>query len=60
MNLQRKENENEEQYIWRIGQAKENGLIDLDWDEIGDIINKEFRNDASEYRTSSAYRKLFQ
>ena len=60
MTFKRNENENEEQFIWRIGQAKENGLIDADWDEIGEIINKEFRSDESEYRTSSAYRKLFQ
>jgi predicted phosphodiesterase len=52
-------NENEEQYIWRLGQAKDNGLLDLNWDELADIINKECRDDESEYRTGSAYRKPY-
>lgn len=60
MELRRKENETEEQMLWRLGQAKDNGLLDLDWDEIGDIMNREFREDESEYRTSSAYRKPYQ
>lgn len=60
MTLERNENENECQYLWRIGIAKDAGQIDMDWDEIGDLINKEFRTDESEYRTSSAYRKVYQ
>ena len=58
--LKRRENENEEQFIWRIGQLKESGEIDLDWDNIADIVNKEFREDESLYRSESAYRKPFQ
>lgn len=58
--LNRKQNENEEQFLWRLGQAKDNGLIDLDWDEIANIMNKEFRDDESEYRTEAAYRKPYQ
>lgn len=54
------DNENEEQFLWRIGQAKDNGLIDLNWDEIANIINKEFRDDVSEYRSEAAYRKPYQ
>ena len=60
MELKRLENETEEQMLWRLGQAKDNGLLDLDWDQIGDIMNREFREDESEYRTSSAYRKPYQ
>ena len=60
MNLHRENNENEEQFIWRIGQAKESGELDLGWDEIAEIINKEFRYDESEYRTAAAYRKPYQ
>lgn len=52
--------ENEEQYIWRLGRAKDSGALDLSWDEIADIINKEFREDDSEYRNESAYRKPYQ
>lgn len=58
--LKRKADENEEQYLWRLGQAKDSGLIDLDWKEIADIMNREFREDESEYRSESAYRKLYQ
>jgi hypothetical protein len=59
-NLDRLENENEEQFIFRLGQAKDNGQLDMSWDEIAEIINKEFRTDESEYRTEAAYRKPYQ
>lgn len=56
--LHRLENENEESFIWRLGQAKDSGLLNLSWDKIAEIINHEFRTDESEYRTESAYRKV--
>lgn len=56
----RLENETEEAFIWRLGQAKDSGLIDMNWEEIADIINKEFRLDESEYRSEAAYRKPYQ
>lgn len=34
--------------------------MDLSWDGIADIINKEFREDESQYRTEAAYRKGYQ
>lgn len=58
--FKRLDNENEEQFLWRIGQAKDNGLLDLSWEEIADIVNKEFREDISEYRSEAAYRKPYQ
>lgn len=58
--FKRLDNENEEQFLWRIGQAKDNGVIDLNWDEIADIMNKEFRDDVIEYRSEAAYRKPYQ
>lgn len=60
MDFQKKLNESEEQFIWRIGQAKDNCLTDLSWDEIADIVNRQFREDESEYRTAAAYRKPYQ
>jgi len=60
LDLKRLENENEEQYLWRIGNAKDKGLIDIGWDEIADIMNREFRADESEYRTEASYRKPYQ
>lgn len=58
--IKRLENENEEQFLWRIGKAKDSGVLDLNWDEIADIMNKEFREDVSEYRSEAAYRKPYQ
>lgn len=60
INLHRLENEKEEQFIWRLGQAKDSGNLDKSWDEIADLINKEFRSDESEYRSEAAYRKPYQ
>ena len=59
-NLHKLENENEEQFIFRLGNAKDSGNLDMSWDEIADIINKEFRTDESEYRSEAAYRKPYQ
>ena len=58
--IKRLGNENEEQFLWRLGQAKDSGTLDLSWDEIADIMNKEFREDVSEYLTAAAYRKPYQ
>lgn len=58
--LKRRPDENEEQFIWRIGLAKDAGEIDLSWYEITDIINKEFRADEADYRNECVYRKAFQ
>lgn len=57
--LKRRENENEEQYLWRVGQLKDSGILNMDWDELAERINKEWRTDEDEYRTSSAYRKPY-
>ena len=60
MIFNRLENENEEHFLWRIGQAKDNGTIDITWFDIADIMNKEFRSDVSEYLSEAAYRKPYQ
>lgn len=41
MDLNKYESENEEQFIWRLGQYKDAGLLDMSWDELADVINKE-------------------
>lgn len=58
--LKRLTNENEEQYIWRVAQLKDSGIIDMDWEKLAEYINEECREDESEYRSSSAYRKPYQ
>ena len=57
--LRRKANENERQYIWRLGSAKDAGLLDLNWEELTDIFNQELRKERSWYN-ESAYRKPYQ
>ena len=59
MDIKRREEESENQYIWRIGQAIDNGQIE-GWKFIVDTLNKELRNDETEYRDESAYRKKYQ
>ena len=58
--LKRQPNENEEQFIWRIGQMKDAGLVDLEWSELADIFNQECRSSEDEYRVEATYRKPYQ
>ena len=58
--LKRLPDETEDQCIWRIGNAKNNGLLgDMTWVDIADFLNKEFREDETKYYDSSAYRKKY-
>lgn len=58
--LERKINETYEQYLWRLGELKTSGAIDISWDEIADIINKEFFDtDYDSYKGACAYRKSY-
>lgn len=59
MNLKMNESENLEQFIWRLGRAKDSGEIDLNWEEIADVINKEIGQEDMPYG-SSAFRKPYQ
>lgn len=54
------EGQGELSYLWSIGQAKDNGTYDGTWDDIAYLINFHYREDESEYRTSSAYRKPYE
>lgn len=47
-------------YLWKIGQAKDDGLFDGTWEDIADILNTNYRKDETEFRTSSAYRKPYE
>lgn len=59
MELHMLSNENEEKYIWRLGQAKDSGELDMSWDEIADVINKELGNEDKPF-SESAFRKPYQ
>lgn len=51
--------ENEAQYIFRIGQAKDAGLITSTWGELAPILNVELDIDDVEARGESAFRKKY-
>ena len=57
--LQKLSSENESQYIWRIGQAKDAGLIDSTWEELAPRLNMELGIDETEWRGESAWRKKY-
>ena len=52
-----KEGETELAYLWRLGNAHENGLTTLSWDAIADLVNRAFREDTP-YK-ECAYRKTY-
>lgn len=52
-------NETEDETLMRIGSAKRDGFLDATWVEIADWFNATFRQDETEYRSESAYRKKF-
>lgn len=51
--------ENEDQYIWKVGQAKDAGLIDATWEELTPRLNTELSIEETEWRGSSAFRKAY-
>lgn len=57
--LQKCADENESQYIWRIGQAKDSGLIDSTWEQLSPILNAQLGIDETEWRGESAWRKRY-
>ena len=46
ISLEKQPNENEEQFIWRLGQAKDSGILDLDWNELADVITTHTNDNA--------------
>ena len=57
--LKRLPEENEDQYIWKVGQAKDAGLIDSTWEELTPRLNTELGIEETEWRGSSAFRKAY-
>lgn len=51
--------ETEEECLWRIGNAKKDGLLDATWVEIADWMNANWRSDDTEYYCESSYRKKY-
>lgn len=57
--LKKLSDENEDQYIWKVGQAKDAGLIDSTWEDLTPRLNTELGIDETEWRGSSAFRKAY-
>jgi hypothetical protein len=57
--LQKLPNENEAQYVWRIGQAKDAGLIESTWEELTPTLNLQCGIGEEDYRGESAWRKRY-
>ena len=57
--LKKQSSENEAQYIFRIGQAKDAGLLDQTWEEISPILNSELGYAEEDWKGSSAWRKRY-
>lgn len=56
MDLNKKVDESELQYIWRLALAKDSGALDMTWDELAIVFNKNLETNYG----SSAFRKKFQ
>lgn len=56
--LEKRPDESELQYIYRIGNLKSNGTIDMTWSELANIMNKQLRDPDEEY-SESVYRKRY-
>lgn len=57
--LKKKADENEAQYIFRIGQAKLNNTIEETWEQINPIINSELGLEEEDWRDCSVWRKRY-
>lgn len=61
MDLFKRENENDRQFIFRLGRAKEQGLIDLDWQQLTDIFNRELTDikNGADKLSASTYQQQY-
>lgn len=57
--LKKLSEENEDQYIWKVGQAKDAGLIESTWEDLTPRLNTELGIEETEWRGSSAFRKAY-
>ena len=57
--LKKLPDENESQYIFRVGRAKDAGLIEATWEELAPRLNAELKIDEMEARGESAFRKKY-
>ena len=58
IDISRKKGETELGYIKRLGEAKDAGLLDMTWQELAGVFNKNLREPGVEWNEST-YRKKF-
>lgn len=58
MELQRKETETEEAYLWRVGQMIDSGQIES-WQSINEIVNIQLGLEKDKWRDASTFRKRY-
>lgn len=56
--LKKQIDESELGYIYRLGKLRDDGVINMTWSELSDIMNKQLRDPDEEW-TESAYRKKY-
>lgn len=54
--LKKAPNETETQYVYRLASAREDGLLDMTWEDLAKVFNDEL----GKHQCSSAYRKPYQ
>lgn len=59
LELHKLKNENEEQYIWRLGSAKDSGMLNMSWEELAYVLNKELGYEDRPL-SEAAFRKPYQ
>lgn len=59
LDIKRKENMTEEEYLWMVGQKVDSGEIDS-WRTVNDTVNSELGIDEEKWRDESSFRKRYQ
>lgn len=57
-NLRKRPDESELAFIYRLGTLKDDGVIDMTWGELANVLNKQLRDPDEEW-SESAYRKKY-
>lgn len=57
--LKKRDNENEAQYVFRLGQLKDSGTITDTWESINPTINRELGIEEENWRDVSSFRKRY-
>lgn len=57
-NLRKRPDESELAFIYRLGTLKDDGVIDMTWGELAEVLNKQLRDPDEEW-SESAYRKKY-